>query len=149
MDTIMIIRDSVATCLKGMADSCLPSEKDAGISWQEVILSGLKYAFVLCIVYWVINNFFKWWTQYSMKKTQRTHEIEDRKWKQESILKDKLLSYLKERTFTDEKNDEGDMIRKYHQEGCTAYTEKLNEMITELHDQKEQKEEDAKETTSC
>ena len=84
-----------------------------------------------------------------MKKTQRIHEIEDRKWKQETVLKDKLLSYLKERTFTDEKNAEGDMIRKYHQEECEAYTEKLNEIINELHDKKEQKEEDAKETTSC
>lgn len=33
MGTIMIIRDSVTTCVKGTAEICQPCVKDSGTNW--------------------------------------------------------------------------------------------------------------------
>ena len=130
MDTILIIRDSVATCMKGTADICQPCVKEVGTSWQDVVMTGLMYAFILCLVYLLLNGFLKWWNQMFLAKTKRKHEMEDRKLKQRADLEDKLLSHLKD--LAEIKRDEdGKVIPKFDKNASNEYTKMLDQMIKE------------------
>lgn len=60
MDTIMIIRDSVATCIKGTAATCQPCMKMTETSWLDVAVVGLVCLAVAVIAIYAIYRFFKW-----------------------------------------------------------------------------------------
>jgi len=130
MDTILIIRDSVASCVKKTAEICQPCVKEIGTSWQDVVMTGLMYAFILCLVYLLLNGFLKWWNQMFLAKTKRKHEMEDRKLKQKADLEDKLLSHLKD--FAEIKRDkDGKVIPKFDKDASNEYTKMLDQMIKE------------------
>ena len=143
MDTILIIRDSVASCVKKTAEICQPCVKEIGTSWQDVVMTGLMYAFILCLVYLLLNGFLKWWNQMFLAKTKRKHEIEDRKSKQRADLEEKLLSHLKDRA--EKKIDkDGKEIPKFDKEASNAYMERLDQMLKEDGSKpKEQNDEEA------
>ena len=130
MDTILIIRDSVACCVSKTAEICQPCVKEIGTSWQDVVMTGLRYAFILCLVYLLLTGFLKWWNQMFLAKTKRKHELEDRKLKQKADLKDKLLSHLKERAEI-KRDEDGKAILKFIEEASKAYSEIVDQMIKE------------------
>lgn len=131
MDTIMIIRDSVATCVNKTAEICQPCIKEAGTAWQDVVLQGIFYAMILCIAYWVSSGFFKWLNQRSTMKTKAFQEKNNCERKQKSDLQDKLLSYYKDRLIKDKIDDKGNVI-EYDEGNCKEYVELLTNMIREL-----------------
>lgn len=131
MDTIMIIRDSVATCVNKTAEICQPCLKEAGTAWQDVVLQGILYAMILCLAYWVSSGFFKWLNQRSTMKAKAFQEKNNCERKQKSDLQDKLLSYYKDRLIKDKKDDKGNVI-VYDEDNCKEYVELLSNMIREL-----------------
>lgn len=131
MDTIMIIRDSVATCVNKTAEICQPCLKEAGTAWQDVVLQGILYAMILCLAYWVSSGFFKWLNQRSTMKAKAFLEKNNCERKQMSDLQDKLLSYYKDRLIKDKKDDKGNVI-VYDEDNCKEYVELLSNMIREL-----------------
>lgn len=128
MDTIMIIRDSVACCINNTAEMSQPCVKEVGTSWQEVVMTGLEYAFILCLVYLLLKGFLKWRGQMFLTKTKRKHELEDRILKQKADLKDKLLGHLKDCAEI-KRDEEGNEIHKFDSDASNAYIEMLNQMI--------------------
>lgn len=131
MDTIMIIRDSVVTCVNKTAAICQPCVKEAGTSWQDVALRGLLYAFVLCLAYWIITGIIKWLNQKTTMNAKALQEKISSERKQKSDLQDKLLSYYKDRLIKDKKDDKGNMI-VYDEENCKNFVEQLTNMINNL-----------------
>lgn len=59
MDTIMIIRDSVATCVKGMAATCQPCAKDAGACCNDVIIAGIICLTILLLAIIAVFTYLK------------------------------------------------------------------------------------------
>lgn len=144
MDTIMIIRDSVATCVKGTAEVFQPC-KATGTKWENVFIVGIICFTVLVIAVVAICSYYAW--KNNERKVQK--EAEERKWthekeerelrintdkvnyetklvkdekdhelKRKEELQDKLLNYI-ERRIT-----EGETIVK-----DDKYIAKLNELI--------------------
>lgn len=59
MDTIMIICDSVATCLKGTAEICQPCVKAREIGWLELGAIFLVCVSVLVVAIYGISAYYK------------------------------------------------------------------------------------------
>ena len=91
MDTIMILRDSVATFMKGTADICQPCVKEAGTNCQDV-----STVFILCfaiavVAIYAIRRYFKWKNDEmaaiaTAAQQKRSNEEADRKLKQEADI---------------------------------------------------------------
>lgn len=86
MDTIVIIRDSVAMCAKEMHAICSPCVKEAETNWQDVFI-----VFIICLTLLIIAlngicNYFKWKKYEKVAsadaaKEKRKNDVEDRQWK--------------------------------------------------------------------
>lgn len=127
----MTFCDSVAMCMKKTAATCLPSINETGTTWQDVVLRGLLYAFILCLAYWAITEFFKWLNQQSEMKAKALQDKINSKRKQQTDLQDKLLNYYKDRLIKDKKDDKGSVIT-YDEDNCQKYVEQLTKMIDDL-----------------
>lgn len=120
MDTIMIIRDSVATCVNETAAICQPCVKEAETNWQDVLI-----VVAICMVFAFIaisicNRYFKWkddertaianaaTIKRKNEEDDRNSKIgadlqardqsnEDHMLKRKEQLEDKLLCYLENR----------------------------------------------------
>ena len=58
MDTILIIRDSVACCVNKTAEICQPCIKEVGASWQDVVFVGIICAAILIIALFAICKYY-------------------------------------------------------------------------------------------
>lgn len=128
MDTLLVIRDSVAVVTDKAALACQPCI-NGGTTWQDVVLRGLEYAFFLCLAYWIISGFFKCLNQWLAMKTKNVQEQINCDRKQKSDLLDKLLSYYKDRLIINRKDDNGNPI-EYDKDICDAYTKRLEDMLS-------------------
>ena len=136
MDTILIIRDSVAMCVNKTAEVCQPCVKENGTNWQDVIIWVTLFVVFAYIARYCIKQYFKWKKDERVMsvdeaKEKKENEEFDRKWKQKTDMKDKLLNYYKERQIKDKKDDKGNVI-VYDEDNCNKYVEQLTKMINEL-----------------
>lgn len=91
MDTIMILRDSVATFMKGTADICQPCVKEAGTNCQDVAIVFIICVAIAAIVIYAIKRYFKWKddersASANAAQQKRSNEEADRKLKQEADI---------------------------------------------------------------
>jgi uncharacterized protein YxeA len=59
MDTIMIIRDSVATCVNKTAEMCQPCVKGVGNSYNDVVIVGIICGAILLLAIIAVVAYFK------------------------------------------------------------------------------------------
>lgn len=86
MDTIMIIRDSVATCVNKTAEICQPCVKEAGTTWQDVAIAFLVCLTLYLIVRYVIYKYYQYKKEErkasaDAAQKERENDIEDREWR--------------------------------------------------------------------
>lgn len=130
MDTIMIIRDSVAMCVNKMAATCQPCVKDSGTNWQDVIIWVTLFLALAYVIRYGIKQYFKWKNvekEAENKNTiaKRKNDENDRDWKQKTDLKNKLLDLQKDHA--EIKRDEHgnlDTVNKRYDESAYAEYEK-------------------------
>jgi hypothetical protein len=60
MDTIVIIRDTVATCVKKTVDICQPCVKEAETNWQDVTIVAIICITILILALIGICRYFRW-----------------------------------------------------------------------------------------
>ena len=131
MDTILIIRDSVATCVNKTTEICPPCMKVTDSFWSEIFSKSVLYITILLIAYWILKGFFNWIIQMSLLIIKRKDDVGDRRWKQKADLQDKLLNYYKDRLIKDKKDDKGNVIM-FDDDNCKKYVEQLTNLINEL-----------------
>ena len=135
MDTILIIRDTVACCVMKTADNCQPCVKEVGTTWPDFAIVVTICVTLLIIVCYAIGRYFQWKDDErkaleTAADNKRKYENEDRKLKQRADLEDKMLSHLKE--LAEIKRDEdGNEISIFNEGGSKKYTEMLDQMIKE------------------
>lgn len=135
MDTILIIRDSVASCVNKTTEICQPCVKEVGTSWPDLAIVVTICVTLLVIVCYAIRRYFQWKDDERKAHeiavdNKRKYENEDRKLKQKADLEEKLLSHLKD--LAEIKMDEdGKEIPKYNAEASKVYKEMLDQMIKE------------------
>lgn len=157
MDTIMIIRDSVATCLKETAEICLPCVKEAETSWQDVIIWVTLFVAFAYVVRYGIKQYFKCKKDERdasavSAKEKRENDVKDRQWKlevdkeahelkrkeeQEALdkkrrtdLQDKLLCQLKDLAEIERDADGNEIIK--NNDNSKEYITMLQTMISKL-----------------
>ena len=86
MDTIMIIRDSVATCVYKTAITCQPCVKEAGTTWQDVAIVFLICSTLVIIALYAICRYYRCKKDESdasvaLAKVKRDNDVKDREWK--------------------------------------------------------------------
>ena len=117
MDTIMIIRDSVATCLKETAEICLPCVKEAETSWQDVIIWVTLFVAFAYVVRYGIKQYFKCKKDERdasavSAKEKRENDVKDRQWKLEV---DKEAHELKRKEEQDDHEKKLEEEQKAHE----------------------------------
>lgn len=121
MDTIMIIRDSVATCMNKTVATCQPCVKEAGTTWQDVSIVFLVCLTLLIIALYAICNYYKCKKNEReasavSAKMKRDNDVEDRKWKLRVDLKDKMLRHLESLIFDTYEIEEENVVENITQE---------------------------------
>lgn len=91
MDTILIIRDSVATCMKGTADICQPCVKEIGTNCQDVAIVFIICFAIAVVAIYAIKRYFKWKDDErgaiaNAAQQKRSNDEADRKLKQEADI---------------------------------------------------------------
>lgn len=122
MDTIMIIRDSVATCVKGTAETCQACVKEVETTWQDVAIVFLICLTLLIIALYAICKYYKCKkderdasTDTAMK--ERDNDMEDREWR---INIDKETHELKRK---EEQDDHDKKLKEELEEKLSDYIE--------------------------
>lgn len=121
----MIIRDSVATCVKGTAATCQPCVKVAETNWLDVVVVGMVCLAVAAVAFYAIYRFFKWKDdvreaskEYTKNPTENTNS--DNKVKAEYISK--LLKHLESLAIKEN-------AAKYDEKGSANYIKELKSLI--------------------
>lgn len=88
MDTILIIRDSVASCVKKTAEICQPCVKEAETNCLDVVIVFIICVAIAVIAIYAIRRYFKWKddersASANAAKQKRSNDEADRKFKQE------------------------------------------------------------------
>ena len=133
MDTLMIIRDSVATCVNKTAEICQHCVKEAETNWLDVLIIGIICATIVIIVLNVTCHYLKLKkaereAQQKAAENKRSNEIEDRKLKQKADLQDKLLSLQKDCAEI-KRDDHGNICPKYNDKAYKDYRNSLVMLI--------------------
>lgn len=131
MDTILILRDSVATCVGYVADNYHPCVKTGitGISWQEVFALALIFIIVFSFV-WLLNRHK---TQILIEgKGNQTKNESNSKEQQIAKLQDMLYKHLLTRIYIDKIDEGGNKFKEYNETNDKKYIETLTNAINEL-----------------
>lgn len=120
MDTIMIIRDSVAMCVNKTVEICQPCVKETGTCWQDIVIVGIVCVAIASIAIYAVYRYFKWKddertaianaaiikrkneeddrnSKIGADSQARDQSNEDHMLKRKEQLEDKLLCYLENR----------------------------------------------------
>ena len=132
MDTLMIICDSVATCMNKTAGTCQPVVETNKCD-NDVIIAAFICATILIIVLYGLYKYFKLKTDErnaltNTEKEKREQEEKARIEEQKKKLQSDLLSYLKEKAGA--KKDNGKEISV--QEFEDIYTKTIKEITGQL-----------------
>ena len=92
MDTILIIRDSVASCVKKPAEICQPCVKEAETNCLDVVIVFIICFAIAAIAIYAIRRYFKWKddersASANAAQQKRSNDEADRKSKQEADTK--------------------------------------------------------------
>ena len=92
MDTILIIRDSVASCVKKTAEICQPCVKEAETNCLDVVIVFIICFAITAIAIYAIRRYFKWKDDErsaldNAAQQKRSNDEADRKSKQEADTK--------------------------------------------------------------
>lgn len=133
MDTIIVIRDSVACCVSKTAEICQPCVREVGSSWSDFAIVVIICITLVIISCYAISRYFQWKDDErkaleTAAEKKRKYEMEDRKSKQKADLEDKLLSHLKDSAEI-KRDEDGNEIAKFNPEASKEYTKVLNQMI--------------------
>ena len=133
MDTIIVIRDSVACCVSKTAEICQPCVRKVGSSWSDFAIVVIICITLVIISCYAISRYFQWKDDErkafeTAAEKKRKYEMEDRKSKQRADLEDKLLSHLKDSAEI-KRDEDGNEIAKFNPEASKEYTKLLNQMI--------------------
>lgn len=133
MDTILVIRDSVACCVRKTAEICQPCVKEAETNCLDVAIVFIICVAIALVAIYAIRRYFKWKDDErkaleTAADNKRKYEMEDRKLKQKADLEDKLLSHLKDGAEI-KRDEDGNEIAKFNPEASKEYTKVLNQMI--------------------
>ena len=133
MDTIIVIRDSVACCVSKTAEICQPCVREVGSSWSDFAIVVIICITLVIISCYAISRYFRWKDDErkaleTAAEKKRKYEMEDRKSKQKADLEDKLLSHLKDCAEI-KRDEDGNEIAKFNPEASKEYTKVLNQMI--------------------
>ena len=133
MDTIIVIRDSVACCVSKTAEICQPCVKEAETNWLDFAIVVVICITLVSICCYAISRYFQWKDDErkaleTAAEKKRKYEMEDRKSKQKADLEDKLLSHLKDNAEI-KRDEDGNEITKFNPEASKEYTKVLNQMI--------------------
>lgn len=133
MDTILVIRDSVACCVRKTAEICQPCVKEAETNCLDVAIVFIICVAIALVAIYAIRRYFKWKDDErkaleTAADNKRKYEMEDRKLKQKADLEDKLLSHLKDSAEI-KRDEDGNEIAKFNPEASKEYTKLLNQMI--------------------
>lgn len=133
MDTIIVIRDSVACCVSKTAEICQPCVREVGSSWSDFAIVVIICITLVIISCYAISRYFQWKDDErkaleTAAEKKRKYEMEDRKSKQKADLEDKLLSHLKDSAEI-KRDEDGNEIAKFNPEASKEYTKLLNQMI--------------------
>lgn len=133
MDTIIVIRDSVACCVSKTAEICQPCVREVGSSWSDFAIVVIICITLVIISCYAISRYFQWKDDErkafeTAADKKRKYEMEDRKSKQRADLEDKLLSHLKDSAEI-KRDEDGNEIAKFNPEASKEYTKLLNQMI--------------------
>ena len=128
MDTIVIICDSVAMCVKKAADVCQPCVKDYGTNNNDITIVAIICGTILLV------SLFALWKYYKNKDNERmalASAIEEKR-KQEGIISEnkqqadllsKLLNFKEELT-------KKEVANKLDEEASNTYIKELKYLIT-------------------
>ena len=133
MDTIIVIRDSVACCVSKTAEICQSCVREVGSSWSDFAIVVIIFITLVIISCYAISRYFQWKDDErkaleTAAEKKRKYEMEDRKSKQKADLEDKLLSHLKDSAEI-KRDEDGNEIAKFNPEASKEYTKVLNQMI--------------------
>ena len=148
MDTIIVIRDSVACCVSKTAEICQPCVREVGSSWSDFAIVVIICITLVIISCYAISRYFQWKDDErkafeTATDKKRKYEMEDRKSKQRADLEDKLLSHLKDSAEI-KRDEDGNEIPKFDKEASKNYMERLDQMLKEDGSKpKEQNDEEA------
>ena len=148
MDTIIVIRDSVACCVSKTAEICQPCVREVGLSWSDFAIVVIICITLVIISCYAISRYFQWKDDErkafeTAADKKRKYEIEDRKSKQRADLEEKLLSHLKDLAEI-KKDEDGNKITKFDENASNAYMNRLDQMMKEDGSKpKEQNDEEA------
>ena len=122
----MIIRDSVATCAKGITGNCQSNVNATEWFWQNIIVVGIICATVLAIALVWMWKYYKWKADpYNAQnpKAQGIMELElkNQKLKQIAKLQDNLICYMNSK-----------INRKEELSNNDSYIDELRKMIDKL-----------------
>lgn len=144
MDTIMIICDSVATCVNKTVDICRPCVKEAGTNWQDVSIVFLICLTLLIIALSALCKYFKWKkyekdASVNAAKEKRKNDVEDRQWK---------LSVDREAHELKRKEDKDDYDKKLEEEQKARELKRNEEQVDNDKRQKDEQEKSNKKQRS-
>ena len=133
MDTIIVIRDSVACCVSKTAEIGQPCVREVGSSWSDFAIVVIICITLVIISCYAISRYFQWKDDErkafeTAAEKKRKYEMEERKSKQRADLEDKLLSHLKDSAEI-KRDEDGNEIAKFNPEASKEYTKLLNQMI--------------------
>ena len=135
MDTIMIIRDSVATCVNKMATICQPCVKEPDTNWQDVIIWVTLFIAFAYVVRYGIKQYFIWKkaeraANDAITNAKREQDKNDRDWKQKADLKNKLLDIQKDHAEI-KRDEHGNLYKKYDDSAYAKYEKTLKALIND------------------
>ena len=113
MDTLLVIRDSVATCVNKTDTICQSCVKEAETTWQDVSIALIICLTIMIIALYAIYKYFKSKKEerdasQTAAKMKRDNDVEDRQWK---LNVDKEAHELKRK----EDREDSDRKRKEEQ----------------------------------
>lgn len=136
MDTIMIIRDSVAMCVNKMAATCQPCVKVVETNWQDILIVVTICMAIAIIAISICNRYFKWKDDernalIKADEEKRKNEEKDREWKQKVDLMNKLLDLQK--NHAEIKRDEhGNQIKRHDDSAYAKYEQTLRTLVDDV-----------------
>ena len=128
MDTILIIRDSVATCVKGTADICQHCVKGTETSNNDVtivviICGTILLLAIIAVIAYLIQKYNECKAIKKASIRNREYEEKDREYKNQAELLNKLLNI--EETLMKKES-----ANSLEENACKKYIKELKNLIT-------------------
>ena len=140
MNTTIMCDSLQAVCSGRMADVCLSRVNQSGANWQTVIIFAIIIFSILAFGIVWISKYYNWKqkeqkAQEEASNKKRIQEKEDREYKRQAELQEKLLKHLESQLFKTIKYDELDKNKTYREvkeldpKASQTYKDQLDKLI--------------------